>query len=135
MFQIFWNMPDHIKLVDRATPLEPKRVMSVFKERVEKHKEELEEIGKSMHTELNSLPNLIALAHLGYVKVLNTVSFVFPESMIKTVDEEVPPNVVWQEKTREAQSQPGTQNFVYYEQFTIPGPITMRRGRLLDQFY
>lgn len=33
-----------VKLVQRATPLEPKRIMSVFKERVEKHKGELAEL-------------------------------------------------------------------------------------------
>lgn len=33
-----------IKLVPREVPLEPKRVMSIFKERVEKHKGELAEL-------------------------------------------------------------------------------------------
>ena len=36
----FWNIPDHIKVIPRAKPLEPNRVMSIFKERIEKHKEE-----------------------------------------------------------------------------------------------
>jgi protein polybromo-1 len=38
------QLPEHIKLVTREEPLEPKRVMSVFKERVEKHKEEIAEL-------------------------------------------------------------------------------------------
>lgn len=33
-----------MKLVPREVPLEPKRVMSVFRERVEKHKDELAEL-------------------------------------------------------------------------------------------
>ena len=36
----YWNIPDHIKVIARAKPLEPNRVMSIFKERIEKHKEE-----------------------------------------------------------------------------------------------
>jgi hypothetical protein len=38
------QLPEHVKLVTREEPLEPKRVMSVFKERVEKHKEEIAEL-------------------------------------------------------------------------------------------
>lgn len=37
-------LSDSNDLVPRETPLEPKRVMSVFKERVEKHKDELAEL-------------------------------------------------------------------------------------------
>lgn len=32
------------KLVEREEPLDPKRVMSVFRDRVEKHKEEIAEL-------------------------------------------------------------------------------------------
>ncbi|XP_052893042.1 protein polybromo-1 [Anopheles moucheti] len=42
-----WNLVranDPVKLIPREVPLEIKRVMSVFKERVEKHKEELSEL-------------------------------------------------------------------------------------------
>uniref|UniRef100_A0A182MT35 Polybromo-1 n=1 Tax=Anopheles culicifacies TaxID=139723 RepID=A0A182MT35_9DIPT len=42
-----WNLVranDPVKLIPREAPLEIKRVMSVFKERVEKHKEELSEL-------------------------------------------------------------------------------------------
>lgn len=50
-----WNFdPDHLKLVPRDKQLEPKRVISVYKERLEKHKEEiaeLEENEKSMEKE------------------------------------------------------------------------------------
>ena len=35
----FWNVPDHINMLLRDVALEPKRVQSIFKERVEKHKE------------------------------------------------------------------------------------------------
>lgn len=35
---------DAITIVARETPLEPRRVMSIFKERVEKHKGELAEL-------------------------------------------------------------------------------------------
>lgn len=39
-----WPFTDNIKLQPREIPLEPKRVMSVFRERVEKHKGELLEL-------------------------------------------------------------------------------------------
>lgn len=35
-----------IQLIPREIPLEPKRVMSVFRERVEKHKDELAELAE-----------------------------------------------------------------------------------------
>ena len=85
--KIFWIIPDHIKMVSREKELEPKRVMSIFKERIEKHKEELEEI----------------------------------EAMINRVDNDLPSNVVWENE----EPQP---NCMYYEQYTIPGPITLKRG-------
>ena len=37
--KLFWNIPDHINLIMREVQLEPKRVQSIFRERVEKHKE------------------------------------------------------------------------------------------------
>lgn len=40
-----WNFdPDHLTLISREKPLEPKRVISVYKERLEKHKEEIAEL-------------------------------------------------------------------------------------------
>lgn len=39
-----WPFTDSVKLVQREVLLEPKRTMSVFKERVEKHKGELAEL-------------------------------------------------------------------------------------------
>lgn len=39
-----WPFMNNTPLVSRESPLEPKRVMSVFKERVEKHKGELAEL-------------------------------------------------------------------------------------------
>ena len=86
--KVFWNIPDHIKIVRRDAELEPKRVMSVFKERIEKHKEELEEI----------------------------------EAMIKNVDESLPAAIPW------TNPEGGIEGATYYEQYTIPGPITLKRG-------
>jgi protein polybromo-1 len=37
-------MSQHLTLIPREEVLEPKRVMSVFRERVEKHKEEIAEL-------------------------------------------------------------------------------------------
>ena len=37
-------MTQHLTLIPREEVLEPKRVMSVFRERVEKHKEEIAEL-------------------------------------------------------------------------------------------
>lgn len=40
----FWDTPSHITIVPRDKVLEPKKIASVFKDRIEKHKEEVEEI-------------------------------------------------------------------------------------------
>jgi len=65
--------------------------MSVFKERIEKHKEELEELA----------------------------------SMETTLETEIPPNIIWENPETVQGHGDGC---VYYEQYTIPGPITLRRG-------
>jgi protein polybromo-1 len=81
--KLYWNISERVKLVPRDAPLEPKRGMSVFKERTEKHKEEIEEL-----------------------------------------EDERLPNVPWTNSDVNADSSGN----VYYEQYTIPGPITLRRG-------
>ena len=40
----FWDTPSHLSIVPRDKVLEPKKIASVFKDRIEKHKEEVEEI-------------------------------------------------------------------------------------------
>lgn len=90
----FWNIPDHVNLIMRDKPLEPKRVMSVFKERVEKHKEELEELAM----------------------------------LESTLEAEVPPNIIWENPDTVAGHGEGC---VYYEQYTIPGPITLRYNTMV----
>jgi protein polybromo-1 len=57
------QLPEHIKLVVREEPLEPKRVMSVFKERVEKHKEEIAELD-----EIEKLPEREPLVSLNLLR-------------------------------------------------------------------
>ena len=89
--KLFWNVPDHIPLMKREEVLEPKRVMSVFKERIEKHKVELEEL----------------------------------ENMETTLETQIPPNIIWENPETVQGHEAGS---VYYEQYTIPGPITLRRG-------
>ncbi len=42
--KLFWPIPEGVSMSPSDEPLEHKRVMSVFKERIERHKEELEEI-------------------------------------------------------------------------------------------
>ena len=88
--KVAWTIPDHVKMNLRPEPLEPRRVQSVFKERIEKHKEELEEI----------------------------------ERMINNVDLELPPNVLWANPN----PSPTQQGATFYEQYSIPGPITLKRG-------
>ena len=83
----FWEAPDHIKIVPREKALEPKRVPSVFKDRIEKHKEEIEEL----------------------------------EALEKVVEDDPVENVGWVRDGAE-------DGLTYWEQFTIPGPITLRRG-------
>ena len=84
----FWQIPSHIKTVLREKALQPKRTMSVFKDGIEKHQEELEAM----------------------------------ETLIDKAATELPPNVLWMNAEN---VQPGC---IYYEQYTIPGPITLRRG-------
>ena len=83
----FWEAPEHIKMENRDSPLEPKRVASVFKDRIEKHKEEIEEL----------------------------------EALEKVVEEDKHENLKWVKEG----SEDGLQ---YWEQYSIPGPITLRRG-------
>ncbi|XP_023290298.1 protein polybromo-1 isoform X3 [Orussus abietinus] len=55
-----WNFdPDHLKLVQREKPLEPKRVISVYKERLEKHKEEIAELEEGEKLIEKERPNVI----------------------------------------------------------------------------
>ena len=68
-------------MVARPSLLEPKRVQSVFKERIERHKEEIEEL----------------------------------EELEKIVEEEVPPNVPWENNETTAEPQN-----VYFEQVALP---------------
>ncbi|KAG5885887.1 hypothetical protein JTB14_019148 [Gonioctena quinquepunctata] len=49
-----------IKLVPREVPLEPKRVISIFRERVEKHKDELQELEDLEKLEEKEKPNVVA---------------------------------------------------------------------------
>ena len=83
----FWDPPDHIKIVQRPAPLESKRVASVFKDRIEKHKDEIEEL----------------------------------EQLEKTVEEEVPANI-------RSKMLGSDESLTYWDQYTIQGPITLRRG-------
>ncbi len=92
--KLFWTPPERVRFVPRERPLEPKRVMSVFKERIERHREELDEI----------------------------------EAMVRTVEEELPPNVLWNCAEGEVLPHQVSPSYTYYEQYTIPGPITLRRG-------
>lgn len=64
-------MSQHLTLIPREEVLEPKRVMSVFRERVEKHKEEiaeLEEREKLVEKEkpVSSLKHLIVCTNVHY---------------------------------------------------------------------
>ncbi|OAD52774.1 Protein polybromo-1 [Eufriesea mexicana] len=55
-----WNFdPDHLKLIPREKLLEPKRVISVYKERLEKHKEEIAELEEGEKLTEKERPNVI----------------------------------------------------------------------------
>ncbi|XP_014213289.1 protein polybromo-1 isoform X3 [Copidosoma floridanum] len=55
-----WNFdPDHLKLTPREKLLEPKRIISVYKERLEKHKEEIAELEESEKPAEKEKPNVI----------------------------------------------------------------------------
>ncbi|XP_074113520.1 protein polybromo isoform X2 [Cotesia typhae] len=55
-----WNFDaDHLKLVSREKTLEPKRNISVYKERLEKHKEEIAELEEGEKLTEKEKPNVI----------------------------------------------------------------------------
>ncbi|XP_058792072.1 protein polybromo-1 isoform X2 [Phymastichus coffea] len=55
-----WNFdPDHLKLIPRDKQLEPKRVISVYKERLEKHKEEIAELEENEKSIEKERPNVV----------------------------------------------------------------------------
>lgn len=55
-----WNFdPDRLKLIPREKLLEPKRVISVYKERLEKHKEEIAELEEGEKLIEKERPNVI----------------------------------------------------------------------------
>ncbi|XP_050303913.1 protein polybromo-1 isoform X2 [Anthonomus grandis grandis] len=58
--KIFPEVPSTCKLVNREVPLEPKRVMSIFKERLEKHKDELAELQVLEGMIDDDRPNVVA---------------------------------------------------------------------------
>ncbi|CAH2009995.1 unnamed protein product [Acanthoscelides obtectus] len=77
-----------IKLVPRETPLEPKRVMSVFRERVEKHKDELAELEEQEQLIQKEKPNIPVPAGMSiddgntYYEQFNTIC----SGVVKTGD-------------------------------------------------
>ena len=78
-------------MVFRPKTLEPKRVQSVFKDRIERHKEEIVEL----------------------------------EELEKIVEEELPPNVAWE--NNEVQNvAPETANNTYFEQVIILTKINLK---------
>ena len=46
-------------------------------------------------------------------------------SMESTLESEIPPNILWETSEVVPEAGEGSQ---YFEQYTIPGPITLRRG-------
>nr|QYV43163.1 polybromo [Colaphellus bowringi] len=77
-----------IKLVPREVPLEPKRVMSVFRERVEKHKDELQELEDLEKLVEKEKPNVVAFNSMDiddgntYYEQFNTIC----SGVVKTGD-------------------------------------------------
>lgn len=51
-----FNVGERVKLVERPEPLEMKRVDSIFKERIERHKEELAELEEETKVIRRPLP-------------------------------------------------------------------------------
>ncbi|XP_043583645.1 protein polybromo-1 isoform X5 [Bombus pyrosoma] len=57
--RLWTNTEDHLKLIPREKSLEPKRVISVYKERLEKHKEEIAELEEGEKLTEKERPNVI----------------------------------------------------------------------------
>ncbi|XP_022920699.1 protein polybromo-1 isoform X3 [Onthophagus taurus] len=76
------------KLIPRDVPIEPKRVMSVFRERVEKHKDELAELQEQEKLIEKEKPNVVAFANMNiddgntYYEQYNTIC----SGVVKTGD-------------------------------------------------
>ncbi|XP_045461184.1 protein polybromo-1 isoform X2 [Harmonia axyridis] len=85
--KIFPENPN-LKLVPREVPLEPKRVVSVFRERVEKHKDELAELQEQERLIEKEKPNVVTFADVEmdngntYYEQYNTVC----SGVVKTGD-------------------------------------------------
>ncbi|XP_076258471.1 protein polybromo isoform X4 [Rhynchophorus ferrugineus] len=62
--KVFPEMPSSIKLEPREISLEPKRVMSVFRERLEKHKDELAELQNLEKLIDDDRPNVVAFVSM-----------------------------------------------------------------------
>ncbi|KAJ8965409.1 hypothetical protein NQ314_004161 [Rhamnusium bicolor] len=77
-----------LKLVPREVPLEPKRVVSVFRERVEKHKDELAELEEQEKLVEKDKPNVLAFVNMElddgntYYEQFNTIC----SGVVKTGD-------------------------------------------------
>ncbi|XP_019875742.2 protein polybromo-1 isoform X3 [Aethina tumida] len=77
-----------VKLVPREEPLEPKRVVSVFRERVEKHMDELAELEEQEQLVEKEKPNVVAYTHMEiddgntYYEQFNTIC----SGVVKTGD-------------------------------------------------
>lgn len=56
-----WPNPPDVVMVERERPLELKRVMSVFRERVEKHKDELAELEEQERLVEREKPNVVLM--------------------------------------------------------------------------
>ncbi|XP_076040531.1 protein polybromo isoform X16 [Oratosquilla oratoria] len=54
-----FSVPEFVKIIERPEPLEPKRVASIFKECVEKHKEELAELEEETKLIRRDIPNIV----------------------------------------------------------------------------
>ncbi|XP_017786877.1 PREDICTED: protein polybromo-1 [Nicrophorus vespilloides] len=61
--KLFPESPNMV-LVPRETPMEPKRVVSIFRERVEKHKDELAELQEIERLVEKEKPNVIAFSQM-----------------------------------------------------------------------
>lgn len=105
-----FSLPEHIPLIPREEPLEPKRVMSVFRERVEKHKEEIAELEEGEKLTEKEAP----VSRLSLCVYCCSANVQLPLSCFQQNVEMFNPH--------------GIEGTMYYEQYRVPSCGSIKTG-------
>ncbi|XP_066994132.2 protein polybromo-1 isoform X3 [Anabrus simplex] len=81
-----FSVSEHMKLIPRDEVIEPKRVMSVFRDRVEKHKEEIAELEEREKFVEKEKPNVVMFNPQGQEGCTYYEQYNIPSGVIRTGD-------------------------------------------------